>query len=271
MGGVDPLFVIYRSRADRLVAELWAVHLGAGAILGVLVAVLSPLDWWSMPLALALAGAVALWGHRAGEKRLATALCPEDSTMLGSAGAPRLANIVDGLCLLVGVEAPSLVVSESPAANIAAVGRRSDQSTLVVTRGLLDSLNLIELEAAVARVLTQIRDGRTAYMTTAVTTVGLPALWSVGLRGIVRSRLEREASTGSDFDADAEAVRLTRYPPGLANALESMSGVGVGVDAPAVTWPLWLADPRAATSAAPDALPDCRADLEARVAVLREF
>ena len=271
MGGVDPLFAIYRSRADRLVAELWAVHLGAGAILGVIVAVLSPLDWWSMPLALALAGAVALWGHRAGEKRLATALCREDSTMLGPAGAPRLDNIVDGLCLLVGVEAPSLVVSESPAANIAAVGRRSDQSTLVVTRGLLDSLNLIELEAAVARVLTQIRDGRTAYMTTAVTTVGLPALWSVGLRGIVRSRLEREASTGSDFDADAEAVRLTRYPPGLANALESMSGVGVGVDAPAVTWPLWLADPRAATSAAPDALPDYRADLETRVAVLREF
>ena len=271
MSGVDPLFAIYRSRTDRLVAELWAVHMGAGAILGAIVALLSPLGWWSMPLALAVAGTVALWGRHAGEQRLAAALCPQGSAMLGPDEAPRLRNIVDGLCLLVGVEAPSLVLSESPAANIAAVGRRSDQSKLVVTSGLLDSMDRIELEAVVARVLTQIRDGRTAYMTTAVTTVGLPALWSDGLRGIVRSRLEREASTGNDFDADAEAVRLTRYPPGLANALESMSEIGVGVDAPAVTWPLWLADPRAASSPAPDELPDYRADLETRVAVLREF
>ena len=271
MSGVDPLLAFCRIRADRLVAELWAVHLAVGAILGVIVAVLSPLSWWSMPLALAVACAVALWGLRTGEKRLTAVLCEQGAATLGPSDAPRLRNIVDGLCLLVGVDAPSLVVSESPAANIAAVGRRSDQSTIVVTRGLLDSLNRIELEAAVARVLTQIRDGRCALMTTAVTTVGLPALWSEGLLGIVASRLEREASTGSDFDADADAVRLTRYPPGLVSALETMSRVGVGVNVPTVTWALWLADPRAASSTTLDALPDYRADIETRVAVLHEL
>ena len=170
-----------------------------------------------------------------------------------------------------GVPVPTLAVAPSSAANATAFGRRSDRSTLVVTQGLLDALNRIELEAVVARLLTQIRDGRAAYLTTAVTTVGFPALLWPALWPLVQARTEREASTGSDFDDDAEAVRLTRYPPGLADALETMSANGVRTDAPRVTWPLWLADPRADAAVAPDSLPDYRADLETRVAVLREF
>ena len=271
MQRVDPLFAIYRSRADKLLAEFWTVHLVAGAILGALVALFTPLGWWVMAIALAAACGLAATWLAVGERLLRNALFGATSKVCDSQDEPRLTNIVDGVCLLVGVQAPALVVAPGSGANAVAVGRQPDRSTVVVTQGLLDSLNRIELEAVVARLLTQIRDGRSAYLTTAVTTVGLPALLWASLWPFVQARLEREASTGSDFDDDAEAVRLTRYPPGLADALETMSRAGVRTDAPRVTWPLWLADPRAAETQLPDDLPDYRADLETRVAVLREF
>ena len=275
MGGlnaaVDPLFAIYRSRADKLLVELWAVHLVAGAIAGLLCALFTSLGWWAMPIALVAACGLAMFWLGVGERRLRSVMVPAGSTQCSPADEPRLANIIDGICLLVGVERPTLVIHPAAAANAAAFGRRPDRTTVVVTQGLLSELGRIELEAVVARLLTQVRDGRIAYLTTAVTTVGLPALLWRSLWPLVQVRLEREASTGSDFDDDAEAVKLTRYPPGLADALETMSGVGVSTSAPKAAWPLWLADPRAADARQPDELPDYRADLETRVAVLREF
>lgn len=271
MLGVEPLFAIYRSRADKLLAEFWAVHAAAGAAAGVALALLSPLGWWVVPVVLAVACLAAVGGLAVGERRLTAALGGTGPSVSGAEDQPRLSNIVEGVCLLVGVPEPAIVVAPGTAANATAFGRRPDHSTLVVTQGLLDALSRIELEAVVARLLTQVRDGRAAYLTTAVTTVGLPALLWPALWPLVQARVQREAGTGSDFDDDAEAVRLTRYPPGLAGALEAMSAEGVRTAAPRVTWPLWLADPRADVAAAPDGLPDYRADLETRVAVLREL
>lgn len=268
---VDPLFAIYRSRADKLLAELWAVHLAAGAVAGLLCALLTSLRWWAMPIVLVAACGLAMFWLSIGERRLRSAMVPAGSAVCGPADEPRLANVIEGVCLLVGVERPTLVVHPAATANAAAFGRRPDRTTIVVTQGLLSELGRIELEAVVARLLTQIRDGRIAYLTTAVTTVGLPALMWRSLWPLVHARLEREANTGNDFDDDTEAVKLTRYPPGLADALEMMSRVGVNTSAPQATWPLWLADPRAAGTRPPDELPGYRADLETRVAVLREF
>ena len=273
MLGVEPLFAIYRSRADKLLAEFWAMHVAAGVAAGVALALFSPLGWWVLPVVLAAACLIAAGGLAMGERRLAGALVGSGAEADPSSAddQPRLANVVEGVCLLVGVEEPTLVVAPSAAANATAFGRRPDRSTVVVTQGLLDSLGRIELEAVVARLLTQIRDGRTAYLTTTVTTLGLPALLAPALWPLVQARVQREASTGSDFDDDAEAVRLTRYPPGLAGALEAMAAAGVRTAVPRVTWPLWLADPRADAAAAPEGLPDHRADLETRVTVLREL
>ncbi len=271
MQQVDPLFAIYRSRADKLVAELWAAHLAAGAIAGLICALFTSLGWWAMPIALIAACGLAAFWLGVGERRLRSVMLPAGSQECSAADEPRLANVIEGICLLVGVERPTIVVHPAAEANAAAFGRHPERTTVVVTRGLLDELGRIELEAVVARLLTQVRDGSVAYLTTAVTTVGLPALMWSSLWPLVHARLERGASTGSDFDDDAKAVKLTRYPPGLADALDAMSGAGVRTPAPKATWPLWSADPRAAEASEPDDLPDYRADLETRVAVLREF
>ncbi len=268
---MDPLFEFDRGRADKLFIELWAVHLVAGAIAGVLCSLFTSLGWWAMPLALAAACGLAAFWLSIGERRLRSALIPAGSRPCGPADEPRLANVIDGICLLVGVERPELFVHPATAANAAVFGRRPDRTTVVVTQGLLGGLDRIELEAVVARLLTQVRDGRTAYLTTAVTTVGLPALMWRALWPLTQARLERKVNTGNDFDEDAEAVKLTRYPPGLVAALKTVSGTGAGVGVPMATWPLWLADPRAGDVSHFDELPTYRGDLETRIAVLEEF
>ena len=279
---MDPLYAIYRGRADKLLAELWIVHLVAGAAAGVVGALFTPLGWWAMPVALGGASGLAFFWLAVGERRLRSAMFRPNgasrdhlsATVCGPNDEPRLTNIVEGVCLMVGVDQPTLVVHPAETANAAVYGRRPGSTTVIVTRGLLEALDRIGLEAIIARLLTQVRDGRIAYLTTAVTTVGLPALLWRAMMPLVQVRLEREASTGSDFEHDTEAVRLTRYPPGLANALESMSQIGVSMSASQVTWPLWLADPRSddvGQNRQHTGLPDYRADLETRVAVLREF
>ncbi len=247
------------------------MHLVAAAILGSLAALFTGLGWWVLPLTLAAACMLAAAELAVGERQLRRALVGPGVAHSTAVDDPRLANIVDGVCLLVGVPPPTLVVARTTAANATAFGRRPTHATIVVTQGLLDSLGRIELEAVAARLLTQIRDGRTACATTAVTTVGLPALLLPAVWPLVKARVEREARASDDFDDDAEAVRLTRYPPGLASGLVAMSASGVDTGAPAVTWPLWLADPRADSAAAAADLPDYRSDLDTRIAVLREL
>ena len=134
MQRVDPLFAIYRSRADKLLAEFWAVHLVAAAIVGVPVALFTGLGWWVLPIALAAACALAAVELAAGERRLQRALLGAGSVTSDADSHPRLEYVVDGVCLLVALPAPTLAVVPSSAANATAFGRRSDRSTLVAPR-----------------------------------------------------------------------------------------------------------------------------------------
>ena len=92
---VDPLFAIYRSRADKLLVELWAVHVAAGAIAGLLCALFTSLGWWAMPVALVAACGLAMFWLGVGERRLRSVMVPAGSTLCSPADEPRLANIVD--------------------------------------------------------------------------------------------------------------------------------------------------------------------------------
>lgn len=119
----------------------------------------------------------------------------------------RLHNLVEGLCVAAGLPKPELYVVEDPASPSAfSVGRNPGHASLVVTTGLLDKLTRVELEGAIAHELAHIRTYDTLVNTTAV---GLPLL-----RLALPKR--REAA------ADVHGVRLTKYPPGLAGALEKL-------------------------------------------------
>lgn len=184
-----------------------------------------------------------------------------DSAALGAVGgAPadrsrhaRLYNLVEGLCAAAGVPQPALRVVDSPALNAVAVGRGPDRATLAVTTGLLASLSRIELEGVVAEELIRIKQGETVAGTVAAGA------------GPLARRLVRYQR--SEADDDLHAVSLTRYPPGLAGALEAMAGAETGMSrVPGSLAGLWLADPVAGGSQAVSRLP-----LAERVQALREL
>lgn len=174
----------------------------------------------------------------AGAAAAAAVVATADGVALGQlAGArpvdvvehPRLHNVVDGLCATAGLAKPEVRVLDDPAANACVLGRR--QPVLVVTTGLLDRLELIELEGVVAQQLSHVKSGDARADTL---TVPL-ALLSPGLAGRV-VQPHREAT------ADAGAVTLTRYPPGLLAALEKVAGGPFAVRSGwRTTRHLWLA------------------------------
>jgi Zn-dependent protease with chaperone function len=135
------------------------------------------------------------------------------------ADEPRLVNVVEGLCATFGSPEPKLHRVGSASPNAAIVGRSSKDAQLVVTDGLLDSLDRLELEAVVARLLSQLRLGiEAATVLVAVAKIVSP----LGLRDRVLERaLDRQAMIVIDLDA----VRMTRYPPALASAYETAADI----------------------------------------------
>ncbi len=139
---------------------------------------------------------------------------------------PRLHNVVEGLCVAAGLPKPDLYVVDDHSLNAFSVGRNPGHASLVVTSGLLEGLNRVELEGVVAHELAHIRNHDTLMTTTAV---GLPLL-----RLVLPGRRESLA--------DVTGVRITRYPPGLIAALEKLRGEK-GPDRSWATAHLWIDAP----------------------------
>ncbi len=171
----------------------------------------------------------------------------------------RYHNLVEGLCIAGGLPKPRLYIVEDPAPNAFATGRNPKNAAVAVTTGLLEKMNRVELEGVLAHELSHIKNYDILVMTIAVTMVGFTALvadffarwafWS-GLGGghdrdddnnnpagtilavfgivlvilapIIAQLMQMAISRQREYLADASAVSLTRYPPGLINALEKL-------------------------------------------------
>jgi heat shock protein HtpX len=130
---------------------------------------------------------------------------------------PRLANVVEGLCATFGLRMPALVVLEDPVPNTCSVGRDPTTASVMVTRGLLDQLDLIELEGVMAHELAHIKERDTVLGDVAVTVLW-PLVAVLGSDALIRWAL----GSGREFRADQMAVSLVRYPTGLRDALDQM-------------------------------------------------
>lgn len=200
-----------------------------------------------------LACALAAWARYGGERIVEAALRRMDSKSADPVTHARLCNLVDGLSITAGLAQPRLEVVEADGLNALAAGAKAGKGVLAVTTGLLEELELIELEAVLAEMLVQIRRGDV-----------VPATMTVATRGLGRriaAPPEREAV------ADQAGVTLTRYPPAMAAALEKLElkGTTVAGSPPAMAH-LWLADPRV------DAGQDAgRLPLRERIEALREL
>jgi heat shock protein HtpX len=170
-----------------------------------------------------------------------------EAEVLGSLGAvpaegdahARLLNLAEGLSATCGVPIPGLFVMNDPAANMMVIGSTPELSTIVVTSGLLDALDRIQLEGVVGRAFAQMRQGDLPAATLAVRAAGSPLVRSLSGAGV-----NALASPERDILLDRAGVGLTRYPPGLLAALVECERVGTQLGEPVPTTAhLWMADP----------------------------
>jgi len=221
-----------------VIGVVGAVAIVVGAVVG-LVAV-----WWAGIAAAACVGGAA-WAAlvrprlRTAEARAAELLGPTRAA--DPRGDTRLLNLVDGLAPGAGLARPTVLVIDDAAANAMALGRDARRGVIVVTSGLLALLDRMQLEAVVADLLVQVRDGFSAAATL-----------SLALRP------SRPPPAPPIEVADSRAVTLTRYPPALASALEAISASGPAAPrrSASVLGPLWLVPPgdRAGAAARVDVL-----------------
>lgn len=240
---------LHRERILRLNRAYWITAASVGVVLAI-IAWLTPLRWIGVPLGVLVAMAVAWFMWQRSEGWLIASCGGRE---VDEDAEPRLVNLIDGLCATSGVERPQLRVIETADVNLVAVGRRPDRAVLVITRGLLDGMERIELEALLANEISQVRSLDVAHVSTAATTLGLPSLladvggrWRAGkairegaggagarlggvaallavpFAGLSRQRLDQELEPHRDFRTDMSGVRLTRYPPGMVAALERL-------------------------------------------------
>jgi heat shock protein HtpX len=174
---------------------------------------------------------------------------------------PRYHNLVEGLCVSAGLPKPDLYVIDDAAANSFATGRSPAHASVVVTTGLLQKLSRMELEGILAHELYHIRNNDTLVTSLGTALVGLPLMPAGPLAARMLASLVGRAR---ERDADIGGVRLTRYPPGLAAALEKLRGdQGTDPFTSRATAHLWISSPMDAESGP--------TRLEARIAALRDM
>jgi heat shock protein HtpX len=174
---------------------------------------------------------------------------------------PRYHNLVEGLCVSAGLPKPDLYVVDDEAANSFATGRSPGHASIVVTTGLLAKLSRMELEGVLAHELAHIRSNDILVTSLGTALVALPLMPAGPLAGRLLAAL---VGRGRESDADLSGVRLTRYPPGLAAALEKVRTDGA--DAGSVsraTAHLWIASPLDAE--------DAGRPLDRRIKALRDM
>ena len=203
-----------RANRRRAVALSVAGPVVAGVVLGVVLGVVA-----GVVVAL-VAGAVLLVVLVAVQRRLADGLARSllGATPLGDGEDPGLENVVEGLCATFGLRVPALLVVDDQVPNACSLGRDPSHAALVVTTGLLDRLDLIEMEGVVAHELTHVKRHDTAVTVAALAALG-PLSWLGGSERWLHAAL----GAGREYRADQVAAATVRYPPGLRDALEAMA------------------------------------------------
>jgi len=193
--------------------------------------------WWSDKIVLKMARAVPISRENAEYRELY--------------------NIVENLAITAGLPMPRLYLVRERQPNAFATGRDPEHAVVAVTEGLLERLDRSELEGVIAHELSHIGNRDMLLSTVAVVLVGFIAilsdmfLRSLFFRSIFGGRRDSRGGGGGalmlvgiglsilapiaatlmhlaisrkrEFLADASGALLTRYPEGLASALEKIA------------------------------------------------
>ncbi|MDD5251768.1 MAG: M48 family metallopeptidase [Patescibacteria group bacterium] len=192
----------------------------------------------------------ALVSYYAGDK---VALASSGARVITQADDPRLYRMVENLCITIGMPMPKVHVIDDPAINAFATGRDPEHASIAVTTGAMQKLENEELEGVLAHEISHIRNFDIRLMTVVVVLVGTIALLAnmamrasffggrrndrenngggilqiIGLILIILSPIIAEliklaVSRRRELLADSSAALMTRFPEGLARALNKI-------------------------------------------------
>lgn len=184
-----------------------------------------------------------------------------------------LIKVVENLSITAGLPMPKVYVVNDPAPNAFATGRSPEHAVVAATSGLLQILDRTELEGVMAHELSHVGNRDMLVSTVAVVLAGFVAivadilmrsmLWGggdrdskagiflliLGVAGIILAPIAAQLiqmaiSRKREYLADATGALLTRYPEGLASALEKINSYGRPMArANNATAHLFIADP----------------------------
>ena len=166
---------------------------------------------------------------------------PEDKALI---------RLVENLSIASGLPTPKIYIIEDQSMNAFATGRDPKHASVAFTRGIIKALDKTELEGVAAHELSHIKNRDILVMTVVVTLVGiLSVLMDMAMRGmlfgggrdnkgngalmivgivlmilapIVGKIIQLAISRKREYLADASGALMTRYPEGLASALEKI-------------------------------------------------
>ena len=243
-----------------------SVYLEGGGVFGVVIALII----W---------GILSLVSYTSGSKIL---LAVSGAKEVTNDVHPQLFNIVEEMKIASNfTHMPKIYIINSAAPNAFATGVKPEKTAIAVTAGLLARLNRDELQGVVAHEMSHIVNRDVLFMTIAgmmlgsivlISQVFLRSLW-FGAGGRYSSKSSKSSGQGQlvfmiiaiafailgpimaqllyfaisrkrEYLADASAVRFTRYPEGLASALEKISNSTQELkSANKVTAPMYIANP----------------------------
>jgi len=186
--------------------------------------------WWSDKIALAMSGAQPVTREQ----------------------ATSLYRIVENLCITAGLPMPKIYIMESEQINAFATGRNPEHAAIAVTTGALQKLENEELEGVLAHEMSHIGNRDILISSVVVVLAGVIAITAdIGMRAtffggrrknnngggeigliiglvamiiapIAATMIRLAVSRQREYLADASGALLTRYPEGLASALDKI-------------------------------------------------
>jgi len=227
---------------------------------------------------------------------------------IGPSDHPRLYNVVEEMKIASGLEAmPDVYIIDDPALNAFAIGRDPKRASVAITSGLLQKLNRDELQGVIAHEISHIKNRDVLLMAMCAVLLGtivilawygsrfmifgamtgsrrsssrgggqgqiiilIVALVFMILAPIMAQLIYLSVSRKREYLADASAALYTRYPEGLASALEKLGASTQQLkSANQATAPMYIVNPFRKKGLKASDLTSTHPPLSERVRILR--
>lgn len=220
-------------------------------------AVSTDLGYGGLILAIIIAISTAMYGYYSGDK---VALWTSGAMQITKEQNPYVYRMIENLSITSGVPMPKVHIITDSTINAFATGRDPEHASIAVTTGAIENLENEELEGVLAHEMSHIKNYDIRLMTLVIICVGIVALLSnwffrisffggrrnsregggqiqliitvIGVlllifAPIIAQLIKLAVSRKREFLADASGALLTRYPAGLANALEKIENQNI--------------------------------------------